>query len=209
MAYTPAHFATTEPFLLLFFVMYCTIAVLFAHRQPLQLRGFIDGPLVFGLPIVASSLQAYLVQDFRYGMALSALGLGVWYIGLARLLWNRFSDGMRVLCEAFLALEPPTRLRLRDGILSGTLEALTSGQADLAIGVVAETVMPENVESLPLGSQRFIFAVAPHHPLATATSALDDATIGRPRQQDVIGNGMDRNGLRGFGIQHQNTQARR
>lgn len=104
MAYTPAHFATTEPFLLLFFVMYCTIAVLFAHRQPLQLRGFIDGPLVFGLPIVASSLQAYLVQDFRYGMALSALGLGVWYIGLARLLWNKFSDGMRVLCEAFLAL---------------------------------------------------------------------------------------------------------
>lgn len=103
-AYTPAHFATTEPFLLLFFVMYCTIAVLFAHRQPLQLRGFIDGPLVFGLPIVASSLQAYLVQDFRYGMALSALGLGSWYIGLARLLWNRFSDGMRLLCEAFLAL---------------------------------------------------------------------------------------------------------
>lgn len=103
-AYTPAHFATTEPFLLLFFVMYCTIAVLFAHRQPLQLRGFIDGPLVFGLPIVASSLQAYLVQNFRYGMALSALGLGLWYIGLARLLWNRFSDGMRVLCEAFLAL---------------------------------------------------------------------------------------------------------
>ena len=85
------------------------------------------------------------------------------------------------LCEAFLALEPPTRLRLRDGILSGTLEALTSGQADLAIGVVAETVMPENVESLPLGSQRFIFTVAPHHPLATATSALDDATIGRHR----------------------------
>lgn len=103
-AYTPAHFATTEPFLLLFFVMYCTIAVLFAHRQPLQLRGFIDGPLVFGLPIVASSLQAYLVQDFRYGMALSALGLGLWYIGLARLLWNRLGDGMRLLCEAFLAL---------------------------------------------------------------------------------------------------------
>ena len=31
------------------------------------------------------------------------------------------------LCEAFLALNPPTRLRLRDETLSGTLQALTSG----------------------------------------------------------------------------------
>ncbi|MGE4559079.1 MAG: DUF2339 domain-containing protein, partial [Desulfobulbus sp.] len=103
-AYTQDMFVSTEPFLILFFLMYCLIAVLFALRQPLRLRGFIDGPLVFGLPIVFSSLQAYLVHGFRYGMACSALGLGLWYIGLARLLWNRFSDGMRLLTEAFLAL---------------------------------------------------------------------------------------------------------
>ena len=42
------------------------------------------------------------------------------------------------LCESFFALGPPTRLRLRDETLSGTLEALTSGQADLAIGVALE-----------------------------------------------------------------------
>jgi len=103
-AYVPAHFATTEPFLVLFFLMYCLISVLFAHRQPLQLRGFIDGPLVFGLPIVTSGLQAYLVSDFRYGMALSALAFGFWYIGLARLLWHRLAGPMRMLTEAFLAL---------------------------------------------------------------------------------------------------------
>lgn len=103
-AYVPAHFATTEPFLVLFFLMYCLISVLFAHRQPLQLRGFIDGPLVFGLPIVTGSLQAYLVYDFRYGLALSALAFGFWYIGLARLLWNRLANEMRMLTEAFLAL---------------------------------------------------------------------------------------------------------
>ncbi len=103
-AYTPAHFATTEPFLLLFFLMYALISVLFALRQPLQLRGFIDGPLVFGLPIVTSGLQAYLVRDFRFGMALSALAFGCWYIGLARLLWHRMSDEMRLMIEAFLAL---------------------------------------------------------------------------------------------------------
>jgi uncharacterized membrane protein len=103
-AYAPAHFATTEPFLILFFLMYATISVLFALRQPLQLRGFIDGPLVFGLPIVTAGLQAYLVRDFRYGMALSALALGCMYIGLARLLWSRMAHEMRLLTEAFLAL---------------------------------------------------------------------------------------------------------
>ncbi len=103
-AYTPAHFATTEPFLILFFVMYCLIAVLFAHRQPLNLRGFIDGPLVFGLPIVTAGLQAYLVRDIPFGMALSALALGGWYIGLALLLWRRLAEEMRLVTEAFLAL---------------------------------------------------------------------------------------------------------
>ena len=42
------------------------------------------------------------------------------------------------LCDAFLALNAPTRLRLRHEILTGTLEALTSGQADLALGVPAQ-----------------------------------------------------------------------
>lgn len=103
-AYTPTHFATTEPFLIVFFLMYATISVLFALRQPPNLRGFIDGPLVFGLPIVTAGLQAALVRDFRYGLALSALAMGGFYIGMARLLWNWMGEGMRLLTEAFLAL---------------------------------------------------------------------------------------------------------
>lgn len=103
-AYTPAFFNTSEPFLIGFFLMYCLISVLFATRQPLQLRGFIDGPLVFGLPMVASALQAGMVYNRPYGMALSALGLGMWYIGLARLMWNRFQETMHLLTEVFLAL---------------------------------------------------------------------------------------------------------
>ena len=38
------------------------------------------------------------------------------------------------LVQAFYEQQPPTRLRLRHETLSGTLEALTSGQADLEIG---------------------------------------------------------------------------
>jgi uncharacterized membrane protein len=102
--YQPGYFATTEPFLLLFFLFYVVISILFAHRQPVQLKGFVDGPLVFGLPIVFFGMQASLVENFAYGVSFSALGLGGFYIIAATLLWNRLVDGMRILTEAFLAL---------------------------------------------------------------------------------------------------------
>ena len=99
------------------------------------------------------------------------------------------------LCESFFALNPPTRLRLRDEVLSGTLEALTSGHADLAIGVVSETLLPEDVNTLPLGSQPFIFAVAPHHPLARATSPLNEEAIARHRAVAVADSASRGKGL--------------
>ncbi len=92
-------------------------------------------------------------------------------------------DGATVmaLCDAFLALDPPTRLRLRAETLSGTLAALTSGQADLALGVVLATATTAGLAREPLGNVRFVFAVAPHHPLAQAPEPLCDEVIRRHR----------------------------
>ena len=88
------------------------------------------------------------------------------------------------LCDAFLALNAPTRLRLRDEVLTGTLAALTSGQADLSLGVTgnpgsAGTVA--GIHSLPLGPLPFVFAVSPNHALAHAPEPLSDAVIGQHR----------------------------
>jgi DNA-binding transcriptional LysR family regulator len=77
------------------------------------------------------------------------------------------------LVTSFLTLSPPTRIRLRDETLSGTLEALTSGQADLALGV-ADAAQSSSIATLPLGDVRFVYAVAPHHPLAAVTEPLTD-----------------------------------
>lgn len=78
------------------------------------------------------------------------------------------------LCEAFFALNPPTRLRIREEALSGTLEALTSGQADIAIGVAIEPAVNTSVQHKTLGSIHFIYVVAPHHPLAKAPEPVTD-----------------------------------
>jgi DNA-binding transcriptional LysR family regulator len=88
------------------------------------------------------------------------------------------------LCEAFMALNAPTRLKLRDETLTGTLEALTSGQADLALGIAgsfSESGTASGIHSHALGPMKFVFAVAPHHPLAQAPEPLTDALIGQHR----------------------------
>ena len=85
------------------------------------------------------------------------------------------------LCGDFLAADPPTRLRLRAETLSGTLQALASGMADLALGVVAEAATAAGMQVRPLGTQRFVFAVAPHHPLAAAAEPLADTLVRQHR----------------------------
>ncbi|MGA7982414.1 MAG: DUF2339 domain-containing protein [Chromatiaceae bacterium] len=102
--YRPELFSTTEPFLVLFFLFYVAIAVLFAQRQQPKLRGYVDGGLVFGVPLVAFGLQAALVRDFEYGLAWSALALGAFYIGSTAMLWHRGRAHLRLLTESFLAL---------------------------------------------------------------------------------------------------------
>ena len=81
------------------------------------------------------------------------------------------------LCEAFFALKPPTRLKIRQEALSGTLQALTSGQADLAIGVVLESGTAKLLQSRALGKVSFVYALAPHHPPAKADQPITDGMM--------------------------------
>ena len=75
------------------------------------------------------------------------------------------------------ATPPATRLRLRAEVLAGTWEALVTGQADLAIGVISNRELPSGVSAKDLGPVPFVFVVAPHHPLAAASEPLDDAEL--------------------------------
>ena len=94
-------------------------------------------------------------------------------------------DPLLDMVGAFFALEPPTRLKLRDETLLGTIEALTSGEADLAIGAVLDAasvaLTATGIRSRPLGELQFVYAVAPHHPLARLPHPLSDAVLGQHR----------------------------
>ena len=85
------------------------------------------------------------------------------------------------LCESFFSLSPPTRIRIREETLSGTLETLIAGQADLALGVGPDSARTAGVHSKLLGNLTFVYVVAPHHPLANAPEPLSDETLQRHR----------------------------
>ncbi|VVN07727.1 DUF2339 domain-containing protein [Pseudomonas fluorescens] len=102
-SYSPEMLWSTEPFLILFFLMYLAIGLLYARRKLLQMgdapaegsreallqwsarKGdYVDGTLLFGPPLVGFGLQFALVQHLEFAAAFSALALGMIYMGLAR-----------------------------------------------------------------------------------------------------------------------------
>ena len=87
-------------------------------------------------------------------------------------------DVVMDLCQRFYESNPPTRLRLKDEALSGSLYALTSGQADLAIGIGAMENITPGLRFAEIGPlMEFVFAVTPNHPLASAEQPLSDDAI--------------------------------
>jgi len=91
------------------------------------------------------------------------------------------SSTVMELAQAFFVLAPTTRLRLREESLSGTLEALTSGQADLALGLAVDPGTSVGIQGSVLGEVQFVYAMAPHHPLAAIKGPLKDELLQKHR----------------------------
>ncbi|MBK8765905.1 MAG: LysR family transcriptional regulator [Burkholderiaceae bacterium] len=90
-------------------------------------------------------------------------------------------ERMRPLLADFYRLNAPTRLRFSYEVLDGGWDALLSGRADLAIGVSSETPSAAFASGLytvrPLGDVRFVYCVAPNHPLAALPEPLEPEVL--------------------------------
>ncbi|RZL08346.1 MAG: DUF2339 domain-containing protein [Rubrivivax sp.] len=128
--YSAAVYPSTQAFLLLFLLMFTAIGVLFARRalalgdapdattplgtraaQALRQVGRVDSSLVFGVPLAAYGLQYQMVRGDPWWPALSALLMGLFYVGLGRLLWRGAQNRYALLAEAYVVV----------GVLFGTL----------------------------------------------------------------------------------------
>lgn len=104
MRYQADLFASTEPFLLLFMLFYVAVVLIFGLRKRWPPHRFIDGPILFGTPTIGFALQALLVEQFEYGMAWSALGFGLFYLGITALWWKMLTERALLLRESLTAI---------------------------------------------------------------------------------------------------------
>lgn len=74
--------------------------------------------------------------------------------------------------RAFYDAARQTRLRVVQEALSGTWEALLDRRVDLLVGAPGDGPAGGGYVSQSIGTVRFVFAVAPHHPLATTKGRL-------------------------------------
>lgn len=124
--YRPEKFASTEPFLILFFVLYLLIPVLYANRRSTadgNAYRAVDGTLVIGTPLVVFALQAGLLHgapfgDGRMPLALSALAMAATYALLAAGLRSRprfatLIETWAVIAVGFATLAVPLALSAR------------------------------------------------------------------------------------------------
>ncbi len=116
--YAPQKFASTEPFLLLFFAFYLLLPLLHARRSNTPGSARVDGALLFGTPLVVFSLQAALLEGERMPLALCALALAALYALLGWLLIRRerfqvLARGYAILAVGFATLAVPLALSAR------------------------------------------------------------------------------------------------
>jgi uncharacterized membrane protein len=187
--YAPEKFATTEPFLLLFFALYLLIPVFYANRRADDHDGnahrLVDGTLVFGTPLVAFALQAGLLQggafgDSRMPLALSALGAAAIYALLAAALRGRarfasLVDTYAVLAVGFSTLSVPLALSAHATASVFALE----GAALVWLGVRQGHRLPQ-ISGLLLQLAAAVAYVAGVGGLSTGFATMAAATASTP-----------------------------
>ncbi|HZW74146.1 MAG TPA: DUF2339 domain-containing protein, partial [Caldimonas sp.] len=112
LQYRPDDYATSQAFLVAFFLLFVVILVLPARRlaqratsdgAPTRRReAWVNSSLLFGLPTVVFALEYGLVRDTPYGAALAALALAAFYVVLAA--WMRRRPELGITFEATLAI---------------------------------------------------------------------------------------------------------
>lgn len=115
LRYSPSLFASTEPFLVLHFLLYLIVPWLHVLRSPRRGRAILDGCLMFGNPIASLLLQGALLDWEPMPLAISALVAAAIYIAIAFAIRKRDDMGLlretwAVLAVAFATIAVPLAL---------------------------------------------------------------------------------------------------
>ncbi|MFN2362465.1 MAG: LysR substrate-binding domain-containing protein [Marinobacter sp.] len=79
--------------------------------------------------------------------------------------------------KQFYELGVPVEVQLVEEVFAGSWDALQSRRIDLIVGADQMSKPAGSFTTHPLGEMRFVYAIAPDHPLATATQPLTEEDI--------------------------------
>ncbi|HEY9120547.1 MAG TPA: LysR substrate-binding domain-containing protein [Marinobacter sp.] len=79
--------------------------------------------------------------------------------------------------KEFYELGVPVEVQLVEEVFAGSWDALQSRRVDLVVGADQISKPAGSFTTTPLGEMRFVYAIAPDHPLATATQPLTEEDI--------------------------------
>ncbi|MDK8465961.1 LysR substrate-binding domain-containing protein [Marinobacter sp. SS13-12] len=77
----------------------------------------------------------------------------------------------------FYELGVPVEVQLVEEVFAGSWDALQSRRVDLIVGADQISKPAGSFTTTPLGEMRFVYAIAPNHPLAAATQPLTEEDI--------------------------------
>jgi DNA-binding transcriptional LysR family regulator len=87
------------------------------------------------------------------------------------------NDALYKTLDKFYAQGFGTRVKVMREVFGGSWDALLSGRADISLGAPGEAPPSGGFSTKLLGQLEFVFAVAPHHPLASLAEPLNNQDI--------------------------------
>jgi len=105
------------------------------------------------------------------------------------------AEALLDLVAAFDREQTGTRMRLAYEVLGGTWDALVENRADLAVGAGGEPPAQAGFSVRRLAQVKFLFCVAPNHPLASAKEPLTPRVLAAHRAV-AVGDTSPRNAAR-------------
>lgn len=125
LSYRPDYFASTEPFLILNFLIYLAIPWFYLRRHPVRDKAWMDASLLFGNPLICLLLQGSLLDWQAMPLAFSAISVALLYALAA---WGmRHQASMSVLHRSWAVL----------ALLFATLAVPLALDAKLSAGIFA------------------------------------------------------------------------
>jgi DNA-binding transcriptional LysR family regulator len=87
------------------------------------------------------------------------------------------NDALYKILDQFYRQGFGTRVKIMREVFGGSWDALLSGRADISLGAPGEAPPSGGFSTKLLGQLEFVFAVAPHHPLAQLAEPLNNQDI--------------------------------